>query len=84
MTFKLGRGCGECKKGYRGRMGIYEIFILDDSIQNLIYQLVDASVIRKRAVELGMRSLRQDGLRKAAAGITTLQEVIRLTVGDES
>ncbi|MDD4099156.1 MAG: ATPase, T2SS/T4P/T4SS family, partial [Lentisphaeria bacterium] len=84
MTFKLGRGCGECKKGYRGRMGIYEIFILDDSIQHLIYQLVDASVIRKRAVELGMRSLRQDGLRKAAAGITTLQEVIRLTVGDES
>ena len=84
MTFKKGRGCGECKKGYRGRMGIYEIFILDESIQNLIYQLVDSSIIRKRALEMGMRSLRQDGLRKAAAGITTIQEVIRLTVGDES
>lgn len=84
MTFKNPKGCSDCKKGYRGRMGIYEIFILDDSIQNLIYQLVDASVIRRRALEMGMRSLRQDGIRKAAAGITSLQEVIRLTVGDES
>lgn len=84
MTFKAPKGCSDCKKGYRGRMGIYEIFILDDSIQNLIYQMVDASVIRDRALKLGMRSLRQDGIRKAAAGITSLEEVIRLTVGDES
>ena len=78
-----GTGCTECSKGYKGRMGIYEIFILDDSIQGLIYKKADAGVIRERARKLGMRSLREDGLRKAASGITTLEEVIRLTVGDE-
>ena len=78
-----GKGCAECSKGYKGRMGIYEIFLLDDSIQNLIYQKVDAGIIRDRARELGMRSLRDDGLRKAASGVTTLEEVIRLTVSDD-
>ncbi|MGI6356074.1 MAG: GspE/PulE family protein [Lentisphaeria bacterium] len=84
MTFMMGKGCNECNKGYRGRIGIYEIFILDETIQHLIYAQADAGQIRRRAMEIGMRSLRQDGLRKAAAGITTIQEVIRLTVGDES
>jgi general secretion pathway protein E/type IV pilus assembly protein PilB len=79
-----GTGCSECSKGYKGRMGIYEIFILDESIQGLIYQKADAGVIRDRAREIGMRTLREDGMRKAAAGITTLEEVIRLTVGDET
>jgi type II secretory ATPase GspE/PulE/Tfp pilus assembly ATPase PilB-like protein len=60
-------------------MGIYEIFILDDSIEALIYGKADASVIGKRAVEIGMHTLRQDALRKAAMGITTLQEVLRIT-----
>ena len=81
-TFMKGAGCPECKKGYKGRMGIYEIFILDDSIEELIYGKADASVIGRRAVEIGMRTLRQDALRKAAMGITTIQEVIRLTVSD--
>ena len=79
-TFKMGKGCSECKKGYRGRIGVYEIFILDESIHALIYQQADASVIRKRAIELGMRTLREDGLRKAAAGITTIPEVLRITM----
>ncbi len=79
-TFKDPVGCPECKKGYRGRIGIYEIFVLDESIQNLIYQMVDASVIRKRACEIGMKTLRQDGILKAAAGITSIREVMRLTV----
>ncbi len=78
-----GAGCSECSKGYKGRMGIYEIFILDNSIQALIYEKADAGVIRVRARQLGMRTLREDGLRKAMAGLTTLEEVIRLTVGDE-
>ena len=73
-------GCPECKKGFRGRIGIYEIFVLDESIQNLIYQLVDAGVIRRRAVEIGMKTLREDGILKAAAGITSISEVLRLTV----
>ena len=81
--FMLGRGCSECNGGYKGRMGIYEIFMLDESIQELIYAKSDAGMIRSRAIELGMRTLRQDGLRKATAGMTSLEEVIRSTVGDE-
>ena len=84
MSFMDPNGCSECKKGYRGRMGIYEIFILDESIHNLIYQMADAGVIRRRAMEIGMRTLRQDGIRKAGAGITSIAEVIRLTVADEN
>ncbi|MCQ2396270.1 MAG: Flp pilus assembly complex ATPase component TadA [Lentisphaeria bacterium] len=73
-------GCPDCNKGYRGRMGIYEIFMLDNSIENLIYQRADSGVIKRRAVELGMRDLRDDGLRKASMGITSINEVLRLTV----
>ena len=83
-TFVQGTGCSECNKGYKGRLGIYEIFILDASIEGLIYQMADASVIRRRAMEIGMRTLRQDGMRKAAAGLSTLSEVIRITVNDEA
>lgn len=83
-TFIQGTGCSECNKGYKGRLGIYEIFILDSSIEGLIYQMADASVIRRRAMEIGMRTLRQDGMRKAAAGLSTLSEVIRITVNDEA
>ena len=83
-TYVQGTGCSECNKGYKGRLGIYEIFILDASIEGLIYQMADASVIRRRAMEIGMRTLRQDGLRKAAAGLSTLSEVIRITVNDEA
>ena len=81
-NFMKGAGCSECKKGYKGRMGIYEIFILDESIEDLIYGKADASVIGHRAREIGMRTLRQDALRKAAMGMTTVQEVMRLTVSD--
>ena len=80
MTFMTASGCAECNKGYKGRMGIYEIFMLDSSIEQLVYSKVDASVIAKRAIELGMRTLRDDGIRKAAAGITSIREVLRLTV----
>lgn len=79
-----GRGCSECSNGYKGRMGIYEIFMVEASVQELIYQKTTASVIRRRAVSLGMRTLRDDGLRKVAAGVTTLEEVIRLTASDDS
>ncbi len=79
----VGKGCSECNGGYKGRMGIYEIFILDDSIQELIYGKADSAQIRKRAIANGMRSLRHDGLRKAAMGLTSLEEVIRSTVGDD-
>ena len=80
-TYMINNGCPECNRGYRGRMGIYEIFVLDESIEQLIYSKADATVIGKHAVNnLGMRTLRTDGMRKAAAGMTTLTEVMRLTV----
>jgi len=81
-TFKRGKGCSECKGGFKGRMGIFEIFILDETITDLIYQNADANAIRDRARQLGMRTLREDGLRKCAAGMTTIEEVVRITAAD--
>ncbi len=74
-----GSGCNDCKGGYRGRMGIYEIFEVEASIVQLIFNSAPTDQIRDRARELGMRTLRDDAVRKAAAGMTTLSEVIRVT-----
>jgi len=76
-TMQKGRGCSDCSNtGYRGRMGIFEIFIIDDE--------APTSVLRARAREMGMRTLREDGIRKVLTGLTTPEEVIRATIGDES
>ncbi len=84
-TLKKGRGCSECGgTGYKGRMGIYEIFMINEEIQHLIYDKVSSNVIRAEARKSGMRTLREDGLRKAAAGSSTLEEVIRVTSLDEA
>ncbi len=78
-----GRGCNDCNgTGYRGRMGIYEIFVLDDTVRNMIHGQVAAADLRSEARRLGMRTLREDGLRKCVAGMTTLDEVFRVTMGD--
>ena len=82
-NFRKGRGCADCNKnGYRGRMGIFEIFVIDDEARKLIYERVPSSLLRGRAREMGMRTLREDGARKALAGQTTPDEVIRATIGD--
>ena len=82
-TFMKGKGCSDCSKtGYRGRFGIFEIFIIDDEVRKLIYEKVSSSVLRQRAREMGMRTLREDGTRKVLAGLTTPEEVIRATVAD--
>src|ERR1041385_1328653 len=84
-TVRKGKGCTDCSgTGCRGRMGIFEIFIIDDEARKLIYEKVPSSVLRARAREMGMRTLREDGIRKVLAGITTADEVIRATVGDEA
>lgn len=84
-NFRKGRGCSDCNKtGYRGRMGIFEIFVIDDDVRKLVYEKVTSSVLRARAREMGMRTLREDGARKAMAGLTTPHEVIQATVKDES
>jgi type IV pilus assembly protein PilB len=82
-TFLKGKGCSNCSNtGYRGRFGIFEIFVIDDEARKLIYEKVSSSVLRARAREMGMRTLREDGIRKVQAGLTTPDEVIRATVGD--
>jgi general secretion pathway protein E/type IV pilus assembly protein PilB len=83
-TMMRGRGCSECgNTGYRGRLGIFEIFVLNDEIRRMIYDKATASEIRRRARELGMRTLREDGVRKVLAGMTTPEEVISTTAKDE-
>ncbi|HYG36076.1 MAG TPA: ATPase, T2SS/T4P/T4SS family [Clostridia bacterium] len=82
-NFMRGKGCANCNNtGFRGRFGIFEIFVIDDDSRKLIYQKVSSSVLRNRAREMGMRTLREDGIRKVLAGLTTPEEVIRATVGD--
>ncbi|MDX9867041.1 MAG: ATPase, T2SS/T4P/T4SS family [Kiritimatiellia bacterium] len=78
-----GAGCPACgQSGYKGRKGIFEIFQIDDTIQRLIFDHSPATVLRTRAREMGMRTLREDGLLKVASGMTTLEEVLRATMGD--
>ena len=75
-----GRGCIECDhSGYRGRVAIYEFFLLDDEIQDMVADHVGTSELRKAAIERGMKVLRQDGWLKVAQGVTTIDEIQRIT-----
>jgi type IV pilus assembly protein PilB len=76
-------GCNKCRNsGHRGRMVIAEIFQIDDEVRNMINQNLTTPQLRKRARELGMRTLREDGIRKVLAGVTTANEVIEATMSD--
>lgn len=79
---KKGMGCDACSHGYKGRLGCYEIFMVESGIVQLILDSAPADLIKIRAREAGMRTLRDDALRKAVAGSTTLAEVIRVTKSD--
>ncbi len=80
-----GRGCNKCSlTGYHGRKGLFEVFLIGDEAQRMIYQKVPAAQLRERARELGMRTLREDGLRKISSGMTTIEEVLRVTMGDSN
>ena len=79
-----GRGCENCRyTGYRGRIGIFEVFVMNTEIADLILRRAPISEIRDAAIASGMTTLLQDGWRKVLAGITTPQEVLRVvtTVG---
>jgi len=77
------KGCNKCRQsGFKGRMVIAEIFKVDDEVRNMINQQLTTPQIRKRARELGMRTLREDGIRKVLAGMTTAEEVIEATMAD--
>jgi len=75
-----GRGCEAClNTGYRGRTGIFEFLVVDDTLRGLILQTSDAATIKRAAMKSGMRTLREDGIRKVRMGITTIEEVLRVT-----
>ena len=75
------RGCPDClNTGYRGRNAIFEMMVLDDSLKRLVSGTSDANVIREAAVRGGMRSLKEDGVRKILEGLTTVEEVMRMTM----
>ncbi len=83
-NFRKGHGCDKCRgTGYKGRMGIFEICVLDDEIRSMVNEGMSVSLIRQRARDLGMRTLREDGIRKVLAGMTTPDEVITATMGDK-
>ncbi|MGB8342404.1 MAG: ATPase, T2SS/T4P/T4SS family [Chthoniobacterales bacterium] len=76
-------GCEQCRQtGYKGRMGIFEIFEIDDEVRQMVNRRASTMVLRQRARELGMRTLREDGMRKVLAGLTSAEEVISITLGD--
>ncbi len=82
--FAHGAGCAACRgTGYRGRLGIFEIFLVHDGIRGMIYDNITAARLRHQARADGMRTMREDGLRKVLAGLTTIEEVASVTVGDQ-
>lgn len=82
-TPRKGKGCPTCNKsGHKGRFGVFEIFIINDEARKMIFDKVPANVLRNKAREMGMRTLREDGTRKVLAGLTTVDEVVRATVVD--
>ncbi len=79
-----GAGCPACRElGYQGRIGIYELLVLSEPIRSLVLNRAPASNIAQKAIECGTRTLRMDGWRKVCAGITTIEEVLRVTQSEE-
>ena len=77
------QGCDVCRQmGYKGRAGIFEIFKVDDEVRHLINEELTSPQLRRRARELGMRTLREDGIRKVLSGMTSASEVMRVTMAD--
>ena len=78
-TFMKGRGCANCqKKGYKGRLGIFELMVMNNKIRELAFQGAATQEIRRAAVSTGMSVMFEDGVQKALRGITTLDEVFRV------
>jgi type IV pilus assembly protein PilB len=78
-------GCEQCRNtGYKGRIASFEIFTIDDEVRHMINKRQSTLLLRRRARELGMRTLREDGVRKVLAGLTSAEEVTSTTLGDVS
>ncbi|OIO32456.1 MAG: type II secretion system protein GspE [Candidatus Omnitrophica bacterium CG1_02_40_15] len=75
-----GKGCDACKNtGYKGRIGIFELLIVNDQIKKLVVDKVSSDIIKKKTIEMGMKTMRDDGIDKVLKGITTPEEVIKAT-----
>lgn len=84
-TFMRGKGCNSCQKtGFRGRMGIYEMLIIDAKVRELIFKNASSQEIRDYAVSKGMSTLYMDGMAKVAGGFTTFDEVLRVAKRSEA
>lgn len=83
VTFQHGEGCPKCNGiGFKGRMGIFEIFIVNEELQQMIYEGRTLVELRSKARELGMRAMREDGVRKVTSGLTTADEVLKVTMNE--
>ncbi len=82
-SFMKGEGCVKCNgTGFRGRVGVFEMFQVNEELQSMIYEEASLVALRDKAREMGMRNMREDGIRKIIGGITTPQEVLHATVSD--
>jgi len=85
ITLYRGVGCASCNHtGYHGRVGIFEMMLIDDEIRGMVSSNIDSKTIKKAAVSKGMGTLRQDGVRKALRGISSVAEVMRATEEEEA
>ncbi len=83
LNIYIGAGCNKCfDTGYRGRVGIYELMLINEDIRDMVYHRESAGKIKTKAIEFGMQTLRMDGARKVIDGITTVAEVLRVTQSD--
>ncbi len=80
----MGKGCEDCRgTGYKGRQGVFELFVVDDELRDMILRREGANKLKKYAIEHGMRTLRDDGWDRVRAGVTTPEEVLRITKSDK-
>lgn len=82
-SFMKGSGCSTCGgTGFRGRVGVFEMFTMTEELQQMVYEDASLVMLRNKSREMGMRTMRQDGVRKVLAGVTTPQEVLHATVSE--
>jgi type IV pilus assembly protein PilB len=78
-----GKGCSLCNNtGYKGRVGLYEVMPMKEEVKELILSRSSTSEVKKEAIRLGMKTLRQSGIAKIKEGVTTIEEVLRSTIED--
>ncbi|MBI3856191.1 MAG: type II/IV secretion system protein, partial [Planctomycetes bacterium] len=83
-TVWKGRGCDECRgTGYKGRQGVFELLVVDDEMREMILRREAANRLKKYAIDHGMKTLRDDGWDRVRSGLTSAEEVLRITKSDK-